>query len=163
MVSEESRNLYLNNDPFDMPLEMEYVLDAMISNDVGFGSNSVGGSVVGNSKENIETSMVVSSNLRRAISTAIISLWDRFNLNTNEKLHILPCLQEIGMGVDAMTINDTTNNAPELSTFEIESQKLNHQKLAHFYKTRHLFLSLCLSLCVSVCVCVCVVSVSFPL
>ena len=124
MVANENR-MYENNDPNDMPLEMEWVLDEMV--DSG------------------EESMVVCSNLRRAISTAIISLWDRFHLNQKEKLHILPCLQEVGMNVDTRTPN-VEAQTPELSSFEIDSKKLNDKKLGDFYKNRYYYL-LCFFFC----------------
>lgn len=65
---------------------------------------NVGGSSCGNS-------MVVSSNLRRAISTAAIGLSDRFasqfkgvNGGDGEDILLLPSLQEISFNPDAQTI-----------------------------------------------------------
>ena len=50
-------------------------------------------------------SMVVSSNLRRAISTAAIGLSDRFALqHANDDILLLPSLQEISFNPDAQTI-----------------------------------------------------------
>mmetsp|Transcript_123 Transcript_123/g.295 ORF Transcript_123/g.295 Transcript_123/m.295 type:complete len:396 (+) Transcript_123:146-1333(+) len=54
------------------------------------------------------SSHVVSSNLRRAISTAAIGLSDRFaasiKSNKNDKILLLPSLQEISRNPDALTI-----------------------------------------------------------
>ena len=97
-----------------MPLEMEWVLDQMIDS-----SNN---------------SIVVTSNLRRAISTAVISLWDRFGAN-KECIHILPCLQELGMNVDTHT-PILESSIPEVSNFEKTSKKLNVNKLTEFYSSR---------------------------
>jgi len=103
-----------DQDDLEMPLEMEWVLDQMIDS-----SNN---------------SIVVTSNLRRAISTAVIALWDRFGAN-KECVHILPCLQELGMNVDTHTPVLETQ-VPEVSNFEKTSKKLNVQKLTEFYGSR---------------------------
>eukprot|EP00484_Ammonia_sp_Unknown_P017962 CAMPEP_0197025478 /NCGR_PEP_ID=MMETSP1384-20130603/5802_1 /TAXON_ID=29189 /ORGANISM="Ammonia sp." /LENGTH=857 /DNA_ID=CAMNT_0042454011 /DNA_START=130 /DNA_END=2703 /DNA_ORIENTATION=+ len=101
-------------DDLEMPLELEWVLDQMVDS-----SNS---------------SVVVTSNLRRAISTAVIALWDRFGAN-KECIHILPCLQELGMNVDTHT-PILEEQVPEVSNFEKTSKKLNVNKLTEFYQTR---------------------------
>eukprot|EP01084_Bolivina_argentea_P170220 294954_1 len=101
-------------DDLEMPLDMEWVLDQMVDS----SSNSI----------------VVTSNLRRAISTAVIGLWDRFGAN-KECVHILPCLQELGMNVDTHTpILDA--EVPQVSNFEKTSKKLNVNKLTSFYSSR---------------------------
>jgi len=101
-------------DELEMPLEMEWVLDQMVDS-----SNN---------------SIVVTSNLRRAISTAVIALWDRFGANA-ECVHILPCLQELGMNVDTHT-PILEAQVPQVSNFEKSSKKLNVQKLTEFYQNR---------------------------
>eukprot|EP01084_Bolivina_argentea_P008441 15807_1 len=58
-------------------------------------------------------SIVVCSNLRRAISTGIISLWHRFESNKKENLYMIKCLQELGYGVDSISHNDTDKVAKE--------------------------------------------------
>mmetsp|Transcript_6473 Transcript_6473/g.5716 ORF Transcript_6473/g.5716 Transcript_6473/m.5716 type:complete len:680 (+) Transcript_6473:943-2982(+) len=103
-----------DQDDLEMPLEMEWVLDQLID-----ASNN---------------SIVVTSNLRRAISTAVIALWDRFGAN-KECIHILPCLQELGMNVDTHT-PILESSVPEVSNFEKTSKKLNVQKLTEFYSSR---------------------------
>jgi len=66
-------------------------------------------------EESNPSSTVVSSNLRRAISTAAIGLADRFiatvvknessnNKNKKDDILLLPCLQEISRNPDALTI-----------------------------------------------------------
>mmetsp|Transcript_54511 Transcript_54511/g.90368 ORF Transcript_54511/g.90368 Transcript_54511/m.90368 type:complete len:920 (-) Transcript_54511:311-3070(-) len=98
----------------EVPLDLEWTLDQLIDS----SSNSI----------------VVTSNLRRAISTAVIALWDRFGANM-EPIHILPCLQELGMNVDTHTpIMEA--ETPEVSNFEKTSKKLNVPKLTEFYRDR---------------------------
>ena len=79
-------------------------------------------------------SMVVCSNLRRTISTAIIALWKRFS-NNNESIHILPSLQELGIHLNAQT---PSKQIPKISEFEINSFNLNinQNQLINFYKNR---------------------------
>merc|ERR1719242_761629 len=101
-------------DQLEMPLEIEWVLDQMV--------------------DSLGDSIVVTSNLRRCISTAVISLWDRFS-TTKEYIHILPCLQELGMAVDAHT-PILEAQVPQVSTLEKEYKKLNVSKLTEFYNTR---------------------------
>jgi len=101
-------------DDLEMPLEMEWVLDQMVD-----ASNN---------------SIVATSNLRRAISTAVIGLWDRF-CATSERIHILPCLQELGMNVDTHT-PILEAQVPQVSNFEKTSKKLNVAKLTEFYSSR---------------------------
>ena len=52
-----------------------------------------------------ETSIVTSSNLRRAISTTTIAMWPRIN-STKEKIAILSCLQEISRNVDTKALSE---------------------------------------------------------
>lgn len=50
----------------------------------------------------LKNCIVVASNLRRAISTACISLEDRLEANPKEKIYILSCLQELGSNYDTI-------------------------------------------------------------
>ena len=96
-------------------------------------------------------SVVVCSNLRRAISTAIICLWHRFESNKNESLFMMPCLQEIGNGVDSVShsnvdkfakqshlnkfvqgINNLVLTQSEMETKNIKQKKLNKIALSSF-------------------------------
>lgn len=47
--------------------------------------------------------ILVSSSLRRALSTIVIALWDRLN-GREEKIVLLPCLQEISRNMDTLSI-----------------------------------------------------------
>eukprot|EP01084_Bolivina_argentea_P267001 453082_1 len=49
------------------------------------------------------SSILTTSNLRRSIATCLICLWDRLN-TTNEKIHVLSCLQEITLNIDGMSL-----------------------------------------------------------
>jgi hypothetical protein len=60
--------------------------------------------------------VVVSSNLRRSISTAVLGFWDRLS-DQEEKIVILPCLQEITHNPDAMVITPPYQQPP-LSSIE---------------------------------------------
>lgn len=59
------------------------------------------------------SSIIVSSNLRRAISTCTASLWDRVSA-TKEKMHLLSSLQEISRNVDTRALSDA-QSIPDLS------------------------------------------------
>lgn len=60
-----------------------------------------------------ESSVLVCSNLRRAIATAVIALKHR--LQRNEQLHILSALQEITFNVDGMGLAEA-NTSPRLNS-----------------------------------------------
>lgn len=100
-------------DESELPLDMDWVMDQLVDD---------------------SDSIVCCSNLRRAISTAVIGLWQRFGVN-NESIHILPALQELGMNVDTHTPVLSTD-LPEPSDFELKSNKLNVNKLIDFYQNR---------------------------
>ena len=59
------------------------------------------------------TSVIVTSNLRRAISTVTTALWDRLYAN-NEKVLLLSALQEISLNVDTKALSDA-KGLPDLS------------------------------------------------
>ena len=54
--------------------------------------------------ENFTSSVIVSSTLRRSISTTVLSLWPRIE-KSNEKVHLLSSLQEISRNVDTRTLS----------------------------------------------------------
>ena len=60
-----------------------------------------------------ESSVIVSSNLRRAISTTTLALWPRIH-RTKEKIFVLNSLQEISRNIDTPALSDS-NNLPDLS------------------------------------------------
>mmetsp|Transcript_35998 Transcript_35998/g.101352 ORF Transcript_35998/g.101352 Transcript_35998/m.101352 type:complete len:441 (-) Transcript_35998:9-1331(-) len=62
--------------------------------------------------KDVDNSVIVCSNLRRAIATAALGLQSRVQ-KTNEKIHILSCLQEISRNVDANAIAPP-KNIPDL-------------------------------------------------
>ena len=49
------------------------------------------------------TSVLVASNLRRAIQTLTIGLWGRL-MRSGEKIHVLSCLQEVTFNVDGLAL-----------------------------------------------------------
>ena len=57
------------------------------------------------SRDASKSSVVVCSNLRRAMSTALIGLQDRLK-TSNEKVYMLSCLQEISRNIDANCISE---------------------------------------------------------
>lgn len=61
----------------------------------------------------IDTSVIVSSNLRRAIATTTIALWPRIS-KSNEKIVILSSLQEISRNIDTKAVS-TAKTVPALS------------------------------------------------
>jgi len=81
-------------------------------------------------------SIVVSSILRRAISTGFISLSPRFLKTQKEKdkVQIMTCLQEISRNVDTLSLT------PKLAAPEIPATEANLKHMgdlmSHFYRTR---------------------------
>lgn len=63
-------------------------------------------------RDNTTSSVIVSSSLRRAISTTTLALWERV-LRTSEKIHILSSLQEISRNVDTYALSPA-NTCPDL-------------------------------------------------
>lgn len=57
------------------------------------------------------TSIVVASNLRRAVATTAIAFWDRL-ARTGEKVYVLSCLQEVARNVDAYALAGVRENVP---------------------------------------------------
>mmetsp|Transcript_15598 Transcript_15598/g.33659 ORF Transcript_15598/g.33659 Transcript_15598/m.33659 type:complete len:282 (+) Transcript_15598:61-906(+) len=62
-------------------------------------------------------SVIVSSNLRRALSTCTIGLWERLQ-RTQEKIHILSCLQEVTFNIDGVALAKP-HGYPELAHEEL--------------------------------------------
>lgn len=59
-------------------------------------------------------SIIVSSNLRRALETATIGFWGRLQ-RTGEKIHVLSDLQEMSKNVDTMSLSKPKSLPPLLS------------------------------------------------
>jgi hypothetical protein len=59
-------------------------------------------------------SVVVTSNLQRAIETAAIALWGRLQ-RTGEQVHVLSDLQEVSRNVDTMSLSDSAGLPPLLT------------------------------------------------
>mmetsp|Transcript_17265 Transcript_17265/g.42503 ORF Transcript_17265/g.42503 Transcript_17265/m.42503 type:complete len:359 (-) Transcript_17265:386-1462(-) len=57
------------------------------------------------------TSIIVSSNLRRAVATTAIAFWDRLE-RTGEKVYVLSSLQEMARNVDAYALAGTREAVP---------------------------------------------------
>ncbi|ETO10258.1 hypothetical protein RFI_27123 [Reticulomyxa filosa] len=82
-----ARHVVLNDENFgvmeddpDLPLEMEWLLDEILDS---------------------KTSLVVCGRLKRAISTAIIGLWERFSAeHSHEPIYVLPYLHTQGTHAD---------------------------------------------------------------
>lgn len=64
-------------------------------------------------------SIMCSSNLRRALSTLTIGMWDRLK-RTQEKIYVLSSLQEITFNVDGVSLAKA-GHAPQLSDTELTS------------------------------------------
>jgi len=83
-----------------------------------------------------DNSVMVASNLRRAISTAVIAFWKRFtSRGSQEKLYILSCLQEFGPAADTQT-ELKENETPQASQHEIKCGLLDSERLNEFYRGR---------------------------
>lgn len=70
----------------------------------------------------LPNSMVVASNLRRAIDTARIASAARLEL-PGEQIHVLSCLQEIGRNVDTLAISDAYAIEPRVLAKSLEGEK----------------------------------------
>jgi len=83
-----------------------------------------------------DNSVMVASNLRRAISTAVIAFWKRFtSRGSQEKLYILSCMQEFGPAADTQT-ELKENETPQASQHEIKCGLLDSERLNEFYGRR---------------------------
>lgn len=76
---------------------------------------------------------VVVSNLRRAISTSILSLYHRLKRRPFEKVYILGCMQEIGLNSDTKPLLFTKNHKPVLSRHEKNSPLLVNHNMQNMY------------------------------
>ena len=74
---------------------------------------SVEYSVVKVIRGEIGSSVIVSSNLRRAIATTTIALWQRISKG-KDKIHILSSLQEVSRNIDTRTLS-SPRGIPDLS------------------------------------------------
>jgi len=68
---------------------------------------------------NSSNSVLVSSNLRRALSTGTIGFWHRLK-RTQEKIHILSCLQEVTVNIDGVALSKP-RSSPILSEVELKA------------------------------------------
>lgn len=68
-------------------------------------------------------SVIVSSNLRRALSTATIAFWNRLE-KTKEKIQILSSLQEVTFNMDGMSLAKP-KSAPQLSDEELDAIEMD--------------------------------------
>eukprot|EP01083_Nonionella_stella_P099426 279569_1 len=110
------------------PLDPE---DYIINHDVPIDIASILDILIGKNMKSI----IVCSNLRRAISTCVLSLWNRLRSNTTEKIYILSCLQEIGINPDTHT-HTSQFQVPHVSNFEMMHEHLDAKALNDFYSKR---------------------------
>ena len=103
-----------NDNYYNVPMDISSIMDILIGKNV--------------------PSKIVCSNLRRAISTCVLSLWHRLKFTT-EKIYILSCLQEIGVNVDTHTHTEKFQ-VPQVSNVEMMSKNLDTKALNDFYSNR---------------------------
>merc|ERR1712150_72502 len=82
-----------------------------------------------------ENCTIVCSNLRRAISTACISVAARLEPNPNERIEILSCLQELGTNYDTIPSTEKSEK-PKLSRPERKASVLDGKLLDNVYNKR---------------------------
>ena len=82
-----------------------------------------------------QPSIVVSSNLRRAISTVAVALRDRFGARPAENVKILTCLQEISRNPDTLSLTPARAQ-PVPSWIERGKGSLDSLDFASFYAQR---------------------------
>lgn len=81
------------------------------------------------------SSCVVTSNLRRAIDTAIIGLSIRWQTFPLENMYILSALQEFGKGPDCYSKTDA-QDIPKISQLTQQNKWINLESLQNFYQNR---------------------------
>ena len=79
-----------------------------------------------------QSSIIVCSSLRRAVSTLMVGFRDRLNRRPEDKILVIPCLQEISRNPDTLCITPPYMNI-QASWIEKSSKILNFQ---HFLDTR---------------------------
>lgn len=89
----------LNEDGIEQALELRKFLQS-----AGMKPNDPLKEICAIIRGEIGSSVIVSSTLRRAISTTVLSLWPRFE-NTEESIHLLSSLQEISRNVDTRSLS----------------------------------------------------------
>ena len=70
------------------------------------------------------TSIIVSSNLRRAVATTALGFWDRL-ARTGEKIYVLSCMQEIARNVDTCALAGA-RECPPLHGIESKVEDINN-------------------------------------
>ena len=70
-----------------------------------------------------KTSIIVSSNLRRAVATNAIGFWDRL-ARTGEKIYVLSCMQEMARNVDTCALAGA-RQCPPLHGIESKVEDIN--------------------------------------
>merc|ERR1712178_391124 len=78
-----------------------------------------------------KSTRIISSNLRRAISTTVIGLWDRFTEN-QQKVYTLTTMQELTRNVDGYCITPA-GKTPLPSAIEQEWATKMQMDVASFY------------------------------
>lgn len=81
-------------------------------------------------------SIICSSNLRRALSTGTIGCWERLR-RTQEKIHILSCLQEVTFNIDGVALAKAQDYPElcdeELAAFQMKKNSFNPER---YYNAR---------------------------
>lgn len=99
----------LNHDGFEQAKELsKFIVD---SQEVKTTANV--DEVIASLRGSSNSSVIVSSNLRRAISTTTVALWPRI-ARTGEKIVILSSLQEISRNIDTQALA-AAKETPDLS------------------------------------------------
>ena len=71
-----------------------------------------------------KTSIIVSSNLRRAVATTALGFWDRL-ARTGEKIYVLSCMQEMARNVDTCALAGA-RECPPLHGIESKVEDINN-------------------------------------
>jgi len=97
---------------YDSPLSLEGIEQAeQLRRYLGSKANDpAADTILGKTKNTV----LVSSNLRRALSTMVIALWDRLS-KSEDKVNLLPSLQEISRNMDTLSI--TPPHTPPLPSW----------------------------------------------
>lgn len=91
----------LNNDGIEQAYELRNFINKLEMHDE---SSDRGKDYLDILRNNLGTSVVVTSSLRRAIATTTVALWSRIK-KTNEKIVVLSSLQEISRNIDTQALS----------------------------------------------------------
>jgi len=89
-------------------------------------------------RDGSKDSIIVSSTLRRAISTVVVGLWNRIK-NNKEKVHLLSSLQEISRNIDtkALSASKTLPDLTRIVHYQNDFNVTDNHHMTYFDCSEH--------------------------